>query len=303
MPANALVGAFTRGKADEGGQLLCRQGLDAVSLSRAEAGLREGCRWFALADVSLGSYKGPVSTYGFAALVLMAAACGETGRNFRDDGIGGQSGQPSVDAGGAAGSPAGQPGATTGGAENHGGMEGHSGEAVSDHAGESSGGGVSTSGSSSSGESGAAGSGGTGEPPSEPFACGAPLPPVTFPVVITSTAVPPQPAGGELTDGVYVLEQVTIYGTYSSVPGDVFELRGGYLHHQHTTFSKAGSGLAGYEEVGSYATTGGAMAIDLAACNIGKGFSLWKFTAMGDRVQLFTSESSTTWVQTFKRLP
>lgn len=152
-------------------------------------------------------------------------------------------------------------------------------------------------------EAGAAGAGGSAEPTPEPFSCGDPLPAVSFPTVLTSSATPPQPAGGNLTDGVYVLEQVVVYGTYSSVPGDVFELRGGYLHHQHTTYSSAGSALTGYEEVGSYASTGAAMAVDVSACGLGTGLSLWKFTATGDRIQLFDTSSSTTWVQTFTRQP
>jgi hypothetical protein len=135
------------------------------------------------------------------------------------------------------------------------------------------------------------------------FACGDALPAVTFPTVLTGSGSAPLAAGGAITEGVYRQTRVTIYGTYSSVPGDSFELRNGYFHQRHTTYSSAGSALTGYELIGTYAATGAAMALDVTNCQVGSGPTLWKFTANGDQIQLFSSASSTTWVQTFQRVP
>ncbi len=118
--------------------------------------------------------------------------------------------------------------------------------------------------------------------------------------MLTSDAAPPKPAGGKLNDGVYVLQRVEIYGSYYSVPGDAFELRAPYLIHERVTYSKTGSALTGYKEVGDYAVAGGSMAINGTVCSIGTS-SLWKFTAEGDEIRIFSTDSSTTWVQVFKR--
>jgi hypothetical protein len=277
----------------------------------------------------------------FALLLVLAASCGDTQRDFNGGSGTGGAGSANSGAAGKGGSKAGAGGSATAGkggsSADDAGEAGQGGDASGGKSGSNGAGGRSAgsagspeggesgdSGSDgnagasgdggepgSSGDSGAggaadsggsAGDGGTGgmPPEPEPFTCDDPLPAVTFPTVLTSTATPPQPAGGVITEGVYVLTQVVIYGTYSSVPGDVFELRDGYLHHQHTSYSSSGSALTGYEQIGTYATTGAAMAIDVVACGLGSGPGLWKFTANGGQIQLFTSASSTTWVQTFE---
>ncbi len=140
-------------------------------------------------------------------------------------------------------------------------------------------------------------------PEPQPFVCGDPLPAVTFPTVLTSTGTPPSATGGEITEGLYVLTEVIFYGSYSSVPGDVLAMRPGYFHRRHTTYSTSGSALTGYEEIGTYATTGQAMARDVTACGLGSAPGLWKFTATASQIQLFWTEGSTTRIDTFELQP
>lgn len=61
--------------------------------------------------------------------------------------------------------------------------------------------------------------------------------------------------------------------------------------------------MTGYEEIGTYAVSGAAMALDITACGLGKGQDLWKFSANQGEIRLFTNYSGTTWVQTFKLQP
>ncbi len=140
-------------------------------------------------------------------------------------------------------------------------------------------------------------------PEPQPFVCGDPLPAVTFPTVLTSTGTPPAAAGGEITEGLYVLTEVIFYGSYSSVPGDVLAMRPGYFHRKHTTYSSSGSALTGYEEIGTYATTGQAMARDVTACGLGSAPGLWKFTATPSEIRLFWTEGSTTRIDVFELQP
>ena len=151
--------------------------------------------------------------------------------------------------------------------------------------------------------SGVTGDASVGPPDLEasPFVCGDSLPDVVFPTVYEGTGEPPEATGGYLVDGVYVPDNVVVWGTYSSVPADVFALKGGYVHNKRTTFSPSGSPLTGYERVGSYATTGSAMVMDVVACGLGDGPALWEFTATPSQITLFRTEADTTWVQTFVR--
>lgn len=258
---------------------------------------------------------------GLGLLVCFSMAnCGGE-RTYHPDTRGddaGMSGEPAEQAGrGGSGSAGraemqGTSGGSAGGQSSHGGTAagaggsaldaGSSGQAAASEGGsageEAAGGGGGADPSSVGGDAGAG-----GMPVGEPFMCGDLLPAVAFPVVLTSTSTAPAAAGGTIADGVYVQTQVVIYGTYSSVPGDVFELRNGFVHRRHTTYSSAGSALTGYEEIGTYAATGAAMARDVTACGLGGGQALWSFTAHPDEMELFTREGSTTWVQTFERQP
>lgn len=134
------------------------------------------------------------------------------------------------------------------------------------------------------------------------FTCGEALPNVTFPAVMTADGTPADAEGGSLEEGTYVQTKVLIYGEFFNVPGDVFELRNGFVHHQHTTFGKDGSSLTGYERIGSYATTGSTIAMDVEPCGAGNSqAALWSFTAADRELTLFHREGDTTWVQTFLR--
>jgi len=84
-----------------------------------------------------------------------------------------------------------------------------------------------------------------------PLACGDVLPAVSFPTVLVASGTPPTPAGGAITEGMYALTNVTYYSSsYSSVPGDSFQLQNGAFHLRHTTYSTTGSAMTGYEELG-----------------------------------------------------
>jgi hypothetical protein len=135
------------------------------------------------------------------------------------------------------------------------------------------------------------------------FECGDALPTLAFPPVFTGSGTAPLPAGGTILEGAYAQTRVTIYGNYSSVPADSIELRQGNIHARHTSYNSAGTALTGFELVGTYATTGAAMALDVSNCQVGSGPTLWKFSAAGDQLLLFTNSATTTWVQTFQRLP
>jgi hypothetical protein len=248
-----------------------------------------------------------------ASLVAFGLAnCGGGSRDFKDTDAAGKGGAAGATGGGTAGSKggsggsagsiAGSAGSGAGALGGEGGMSGEASEAgASGDAAHGAGAGGDSGAPGMSGEGGAGGEGGAaGSMEPVPFSCGDELPPVTFPEVFTGTGTPPVPEGGAITEGLYLLKQVVIYGTYSSVPGDVFELRAGQLHHRHTTFSSSGSALTGYEQVGTYATTGAAMAIDVDACGVGSGPALWRFTAAGNEIRLFATQSSTTWIQTFE---
>jgi hypothetical protein len=213
-----------------------------------------------------------------------------------DGGMPGNGGQSAEVEGGA-------DGGGSGGAAGAGSQDGQAPGGVGG-AGSESGGAPASGGAETGAAGGEAGSSG-GEPGQapQPFACGDPLPSVTFPTVLTSTGTPPVAAGGELTPGLYILTQVVFYGTYSSVPGDVLELRPGYFHRRHTTYSSTGSALTGYEEIGTYATTGQAMARDVVACGLGSAPGLWTFTATADEIQLFWTEGSTKRVDIFELQP
>ena len=144
----------------------------------------------------------------------IAVGCGGDDRDFR----------PKTSMGGAAGAAGagatGEPAAGNAGRDAAAGASGEGGSAGAVTNGE---GGDSSAGDGSTGESGAAGTSGGSGPVVQPFTCEDMLPPLAFPTVLTSAAVPPQPAGGTLIDGVYTLERVEIYGTYSSVPSSAFE--------------------------------------------------------------------------------
>jgi hypothetical protein len=239
---------------------------------------------------------------------------GEAGDDSPSAGGSDDGGSPSAGRGGSAGSD-GQGGQTS--------EEGEGGSAGAGYAGQSSGdagngaGGAAGADPGSGAAAGAGGAGGTGTaegdagasgeggaaPEPQPFVCGDPLPAVTFPTVLTSTGTPPAAAGGEITEGLYVLTEVVFYGSYSSVPGDVLAMRPGYFHRQHTTYSTTGSALTGYEEIGTYATTGQAMARDVTACGLGSAPGLWKFTATPSQIRLFWTEGATTRIDTFELQP
>ncbi len=137
-----------------------------------------------------------------------------------------------------------------------------------------------------------------------PFACGDPLPVSGFPTVLTAAGSPEAPSGGAITDGVYVLVRVTIYGAYSSVPWDGLELRNGYVHWQHTTYTPNGEAMTGWEEIGQYATVGAALAVDNRIC--GRDLAtrrMWTYSATATRIQLYLRAEATTWVETFALQP
>ena len=272
------------------------------------AGISPRYRLFSQARES-GSRSWRTQRHGYAMLnprwalvpFCIAVGCGGDDRDFGSKtSMGGAAGATDAGAAGAGAAGAGATGERAAGDAGRDAAAGASGEGGSAGAVANGEGGDSSAGDGSTGESGAAGTTGGGEPVAQPFACDDPLPLITFPVVLTSDAAPPKPAGGKLVDGVYVLDRVEIYGTYYSVPADAFELRGGYLIHEYVAYSKSGSALTGYKEIGTYATTGAVMAVSGTVCSIGTS-SLWRFTAEGEKIQLFDTEASTTWVQTFHR--
>ena len=136
------------------------------------------------------------------------------------------------------------------------------------------------------------------------IACNDPLPKVAFPTVLVGSGSPPQPTGGTPRDGVYQQTRITIYGSYDSVPGDAFELRGGFMHQTHTTYHSSGSALTGWTITGIYSVAGAGIAIEATHCAMqATTQSLWRFTANGDELRLFSNTATTTWVQTFQRVP
>lgn len=134
-----------------------------------------------------------------------------------------------------------------------------------------------------------------------PLQCGDALPVVTFPTVFVAAGTPPLPVGGAITEGVYATTKVTCYGPdYSSVSGDAFELRSGRIHRRHVTYALSGSAMSGYEETGTYAASGAAMAVDVVLCGTSMGGqSLWKYTASSTQIETFTGAGSDTCIQTF----
>jgi len=154
----------------------------------------------------------------------IAVGCGGDDRDFRPKtsmgGAAGAAGAGATGAGAAGAGATGEPAAGNAGRDAAAGASGEGGSAGAVTNGE---GGDSSAGDGSTGESGAAGTSGGSGPVVQPFTCEDMLPPLAFPTVLTSAAVPPQPAGGTLIDGVYTLERVEIYGTYSSVPSSAFE--------------------------------------------------------------------------------
>ena len=134
-----------------------------------------------------------------------------------------------------------------------------------------------------------------------PLACGDALPAVSFPTVYVASGTPPSPAGGAITEGVYALTKVTCYSSsYSSVSGDSFQLQNGAFHLRHVTYSTSGSALTGYEELGTYAASGAAMAIDVTLCGTSNtAQALWKYTASSTQIETFSGSASDTCIETF----
>jgi hypothetical protein len=134
-----------------------------------------------------------------------------------------------------------------------------------------------------------------------PLACGDTLPEVTFPTVYVLSGTPSVPAGGTIAEGMYALTKVTCYSSnYGSVSGDSFQLQNGAFHRRHTTYSVSGSAMTGYEEIGTYAASGAAMALDVTKCGTSLGAqSLWKYTASATQIETFTGSAGDTCIQTF----
>lgn len=137
-----------------------------------------------------------------------------------------------------------------------------------------------------------------------PLGCGDPMPRSAFPLVLTSSASPRLPAGGSVTEGLYALTNVTIYGDYYSVPWGAIELRGGYVHRRYVNYTPEGEARAGDEQVGQYAIVGAAMALSVKSCQWGMDSQvLLKFTSTPTEIEIFETQSSTTWIQKYTLQP
>lgn len=109
------------------------------------------------------------------------------------------------------------------------------------------------------------------------------------PTTARSMDTPPLPMGGPITDGRYVLKDVVFYEDQFSYSRATLDIRNNWFHRLYSVYNLSDDPLSGYEEIGTYATTGGAMALDVWLCgSTTKVPYLWRFTATPTAIKIFT---------------
>ncbi|HKO92207.1 MAG TPA: hypothetical protein VJU61_13680 [Polyangiaceae bacterium] len=142
-------------------------------------------------------------------------------------------------------------------------------------------------------------------PVPQPFTCDDTAPAAPFPVAVRDTGTAPEPEGGTIVEGTYTMTRVRLFGDFTSVRGEGLVLRGNYVHRNSTTYlASSGAALTGVRQLGTFTTTGTALAVDTENCGIaGSSPSIWGYTASATQLELFKQDFGFLTVETYLRQP
>jgi hypothetical protein len=142
-------------------------------------------------------------------------------------------------------------------------------------------------------------------PVPQPFVCEDADPAAPFPVAVRDTGPAPEPEGGNIVEGTYTMTRVRLFGDFTSVRGEGLVLRGNFVHRNSTTYlASSGAALTGVRQIGTFTTTGTALAVDTENCGIAGSLpSIWGYTASGTQLELFKQDSGFLTVETYLLQP
>jgi hypothetical protein len=139
----------------------------------------------------------------------------------------------------------------------------------------------------------------------QPFVCEDADPAAPFPVAVRVTGPAPEPEGGNIVEGTYTMTQVRLFGDFTSVRGEGLVLRGNFVHRNSTTYLvSSGAALTGVRQIGTFTTTGTALAVDTENCGIaGSVPAIWGYTASPTQLELFKQDFGFLSIETYLRQP
>lgn len=126
-----------------------------------------------------------------------------------------------------------------------------------------------------------------------------------LPLASLSPAQRTSDADGSLEDGTYGTIEVRFLGEFASVPGETLELRDGYYHRNHTTYSaRTGEAMTGFEETGAFTVDGGQVTFEGSACVAGNpdAVGTWSYWVTDTGFNLLKESGSLSWVEVYERL-